>query len=1766
MNAPTLSYRILILDDNVAQLETIKGILEDEGFHIDAFTKFEEAFEFLKQDQSDLAIFDLRMPGISEMDLIGKIKDISATIPVIINTAYGSFDTAKKAVNVGAFAYVEKAGDPYFLIQEVNRAIHNRLEKEKTELEAAVKERTIELEKEIDQRKAIQKALQESEEQYRLIAENASDVIWVIDLNEAKFIYISPSVFKLRGVKPEESLGQPFIETVIPESREEIAKAIEEYKNSFLQDKQNVFKHEVQLIRKNDTPIWVEISAKAIINTSNGHLEVHGSSRDISQRKKAEFERQEALKNEKQRRIELEKLFEGANYILKQEEFIQTARKIFDAACELIGAKSGYVALLSDTGEENEVLFLEAGGKPCNVDPTLPMPIRGLRAEAYKTGKAVCHNNFMNSDWANLMPDGHSHLENVLFAPLNIADKTVGIMGLANKDSDFTEYDLQISEAFSQLAAMALQNSRNLEGLKERDMHFTSLLENPVGYVVYRLNAKMGDNSTNITHVSPSICDVLGISEEQMNNFQAWFANIHPDDLPILIEASNKGQKPPFLLNQEIRFIHPEKGIRWLHINANGIPFADDPQKAEWSNGIILDITERKIAETKLKDSFSELSAIYESIPISVLLIDRDRKIRKSNDSTHKISNCTEEDIFGKRCGELFNCVYHLDHPKGCGFTPMCKDCLVNNSILNTFETKKGASGIEAWIPSFVNRRQKNLCFEISTSYLILEEEEFVLLSANDITNRKNSEKDLLNSEQRFRTFMDSTEDIIFIKDHNFKYIYSNKANDHFIGKSNIEILGKSDLELMPKLLAKHCHKSDSKTLEKNDILIFEEEFDNQTFEVCKFPLFLPNGKKGIGAIIRNITNQKTALDAIKESERRLSTLMANLPGMAYRCLNDKKWTMLFVSSGSTELSGYAPYELINNQSISYGDVIHPEYRQYIWNRIEEHIFKNKSFELEYQIVHKNGSIRWVLERGQAVLGQNGQITALEGFISDITAAKYAELNIKRSEEKFRALAENSIDLIWQMDRKLRFTYLSPALEDLALQSPEEWVGTSFLHHIVRRDFISIAKASLALINQESDFPILRMETYIVDRYEKEIPVEIIAKPIYNNKNEIVGLQGSTRDISERVEAQKAIERSEVKYKKLIETSQNGVALLNMETNFVFLNNRMATLLGYDNYKDLKDKNATQLLTNNEHESLISGKEDELFTTGKLSNFRIDVLKKDGTSLPSEFNITVINDEFGEPELFMIVMHDITYRIEAEKAIRKQAQIESYLAEVSRYLLNPESSILEVSNYIVEHLHLVIESDESYISFDDLVVNSSKYTTNFDDHCIVSSIHGKDAKIALTEYDTPICKLIESNTGVISTSQYFNNMDEIPEFEPFHSKQDEVFNILLCPAFVSDLRLGYIILCNKAGGFTDENVHICKRFAELYGYFLFQRKIQLELTESRERFMQLADNIDSIFFITSPDLSEVIYVSPAIKSIMGIKIEDLQKDPRLWLSNIKKEDQSIMIDRIRKIRRDKNVPAQEIEYRYIKPQGKEIWINAFLFPVYNEKGEIIRIAGTARDITSAKMASRQEMNALIKGEENERSRLSQELHDGLGPLMTTLRLYMQAMERTKDTDKITDIAGKSEKVFYEAVRTLTEISNNLSPHVLKNYGVAEALKYFIEKVRQIHDIEVVYNCSCPNRADDLTETTIYRAICELINNSVKHSGAKKIIINISHESNSMNIRYIDDGQGFNLDEMFKTNKGMGLNNLQNRIRNINGDINFKSAPKKGFEAIIKIAN
>lgn len=165
-------------------------------------------------------------------------------------------------------------------------------------------------------------------------------------------------------------------------------------------------------------------------------------------------------------------------------------------------------------------------------------------------------------------------------------------------------------------------------------------------------------------------------------------------------------------------------------------------------------------------------------------------------------------------------------------------------------------------------------------------------------------------------------------------------------------------------------------------------------------PLLESMGKNSLHlCLLEDISIQKEAEQALRESERDKSILLSNLPGMAFRCNNDSEWTMLFVSDGCTNLTGYSSESLTGNRDVSYNDLISPEYREPLreeWNRI---LVARLPFKHEYEILTNTGERKWVLEMGEGVYDEYGDVQTLEGLILDISDRKKMEENLKYTNE-----------------------------------------------------------------------------------------------------------------------------------------------------------------------------------------------------------------------------------------------------------------------------------------------------------------------------------------------------------------------------------------------------------------------------------------------------------------------------------------------------------------------------------------------------------------------------------------------------------------------------------------------------------------------------------------------------------------------------------------------------------------------------------------------
>ncbi len=203
------------------------------------------------------------------------------------------------------------------------------------------------------------------------------------------------------------------------------------------------------------------------------------------------------------------------------------------------------------------------------------------------------------------------------------------------------------------------------------------------------------------------------------------------------------------------------------------------------------------------------------------------------------------------------------------------------------------------------------------------------------------------------------------------------------------------------------------------------------------------------------------------------------------------------------------------------------------------------------------------------------------------------------------------------------------------------------------------------------------------------------------------------------------------------------------------------------------------------------------------------------------------------------------------------------------------------------------------------------------------------------------------------------------------------------------------------------------------------------------------------------------------------------------------------------------------------------------------------------------------LTAVLRTEEKARSRFSKELHDGLGPLLSSAKMSLTALSREEHNAEQREIIDNTTYVIEEAIRSLREISNNLSPHVLNDFGLARGVQNFIDKSVAMHDVKIRFTTNLRSeRYDTDVEVILYRVICELINNSLKHSGCTSINLSLSQNGSELTLDYSDNGRGFNPQAMMDC--GMGLSNISSRINSLGGSCSITSSKGKGMQAAIRV--
>jgi diguanylate cyclase (GGDEF)-like protein/PAS domain S-box-containing protein len=263
--------------------------------------------------------------------------------------------------------------------------------------------------------------------------------------------------------------------------------------------------------------------------------------------------------------------------------------------------------------------------------------------------------------------------------------------------------------------------------------------------------------------------------------------------------------------------------------------------------------------------------------------------------------------------------------------------------------------------------------------------------------------------EDWLRSLVESSTEVLTILDPDGTLRYASPAFERLFGYEFRETLGTNLLsyvhpEDLPRVLEETQKAQVDGGVSRNTVVYRLRHKDGSWRRVASVGTYLLDGSAASGLIVnvRDVTEREQAHDQLIESERRFRGVVANAQAFVYRCLNEPGYPNEFASDYALELTGYTPDDLLVDGQVRFGDLILEEDRGRVWEEVQEALSERRSFELRYAIRRKDGGIRHVMEHGQGVYGEDGQVVALEGMVYDITELVETEARLRESEERYR--------------------------------------------------------------------------------------------------------------------------------------------------------------------------------------------------------------------------------------------------------------------------------------------------------------------------------------------------------------------------------------------------------------------------------------------------------------------------------------------------------------------------------------------------------------------------------------------------------------------------------------------------------------------------------------------------------------------------------------------------------------------------------------------
>ncbi|WP_431064560.1 PAS domain S-box protein [Methylotuvimicrobium sp.] len=447
-------------------------------------------------------------------------------------------------------------------------------------------------------------------------------------------------------------------------------------------------------------------------------------------------------------------------------------------------------------------------------------------------------------------------------------------------------------------------------------------------------------------------------------------------------------------------------------------------------------------------------------------------------------------------------------------------------------------------------------------------------------------------------------------------------------------------------------------------------EYDNLSKALNQMAQRLTDSFNEQSEILAGLERQVQARTAdLKQNRDQYQSLVNNIPGIVYRCKLDENWTMLYMSAIVDNISGYPASDFIDNSVRSYASIIHPDDTERVERSVYHAIASGTGWEMEYRILHKNGSIRWAYEKGTAIADIAGNIDFLDGFILDITDRKQAEAALRESEEKQRHITENIREVFWLRNADNdRLIYINPVYEQIWGRSCQSLYDdpNSFAESIVEDD----KPVFFQKMNQYRHSGQFDMKYRIMTPEGNIRWVHAQSFPVKDVNGQIIRHAGRAVDITESMRAES--ERKRVTHlltSVLNAASEMSIIATDVAGIITTFNPGAERMLGFSSAEVIGKK--TPALFHKTEEVVARGLELSKEFGRSVEGFRVftekpeqegaetrewTYIRKDGRHIPVSLVVTTMRGDKGDITGFLGIAQNIAERKHAEAALKEQSR------------------------------------------------------------------------------------------------------------------------------------------------------------------------------------------------------------------------------------------------------------------------------------------------------------------------------------------------------------------------------------------------------------------------------------------------------------------------------------------------------------------------------